>query len=157
MIRIITESFKKYIGEDDLIALNQVLTSKKLDVSDIKNAFAIATSLKKYSDIGWYWDNIIKEFSQFCSNDQIINKSGFSQLLSNINSEFQRVINSEKERNSDGLDLLARKILTIISVGTENSDLKDDEYFTFLNKDNIKSNYWTSASNLRRKKLSFPK
>ena len=149
MIRIITESFKKYIGENDLIALNQILTSKKLDVSDIKNAFAIATSLKKYSDIGWYWDNIIKEFSQFCSNDQIINKSGFSQLLSNINSEFQRVINSEKERNNDGLDLLVRKIFTIISVGTENVDLKDNEYFALLNRILASNVYWQNYDFIR--------
>ena len=158
------ESFKKYISEDDLTALNQILTSKKLSISDMKTFFSIVTSIKKSSSVGWYWDSIVKEFSDFCSNEQIINKSGFSQLLSDINREFQSVINFEKENNrsdfqSDSnskkksnrsdLDLLARKVVTIISVGTENADLKDDEYFDLLNRILVSNAYWENYDFIR--------
>lgn len=139
----------KYVKKGDLEALNRILISKKLGEADIKNSFSIATSIRKCDGLSWYWEELLKKFSDFCLNEKIINKSGFSKLLGDINDEFQYAINSLGEKNYSDIELLGRKLFTIISVGTNNCNLKDEDYFNLLNKILTSNLYWENYDFIR--------
>lgn len=128
MLDLVSDTFTKGIKEEDLSCLNNILTNEKLDDLDRKNAFSIAIFFTNR-----FGPDTLKKFTDFCLNDQNIDKLFFPILLRDINIEVQRLINLDND-TYDEFNLFENKILTILEVSEHISELNDKKYFEILDQ-----------------------
>ena len=121
--------FETYISKKDLESLNKIIVNDKISISDRKKILFILTYIKDYDT---YKKEVLNDFEEFCSDEQVTNRQSFKELIDNMYHELENMI--RKGSKKEDLNLFTKKVSTVVAIGKENLHLEDKKYLKLLNK-----------------------